>query len=195
LNNQTLGWFQRQIFDPDGSVRGVIPIQRDYGKALAVTIPDELSCLHVIDAARLEDHAEPHLIQLMFESSDPGRIIYQAEPSFSPPPEIFGREPEHTWCYFYQKMTLARQTGDWQAVADWADEASALGYKPLNRSEWLPVFEAYANLGRFKEAKQIGSIIRGDKDLQHLLCRQMETETGREDYDYEYIYATLCEKP
>jgi len=193
LNTQTLGWFQRQISDMDGTVRGVIPIDRDYGNALVVTIPNELSCLHVIDSNRLEDYKEPLLVQLMYESSNIDKIITDTDISYTLPVEIFGPEPEHTWCFYYQKMTLARQQGDWQAVADWADEASLLGFKPLNRSEWIPVFEAYANLGRYKEAKHIASIIRGDKDLQNILCKQMSETQEAPDYNLEYIYTTLCE--
>ena len=56
------------------------------------------------------------------------------------------------------------------------------------------MFEAYANTGRKDEAKQIAKIIRSDKDLRALLCDQM-IPPDYQNYDYEYIYSTLCENP
>ena len=147
----------------------------------------------MIDAHRLEDYKEPYLVQLMYKNSDETRIITDGNVSHTPPVEIFGPEPEHTWCYYYQKMTLARQQSDWQTVAALADEALAQDFKPLNRAEWLPVFEAYANTGRLKDANQIAKIIRGDKDLQFILCQQ--DPPNYQNYNYDFIYSKLCENP
>jgi hypothetical protein len=194
LNKQTLGWFQRQMAESDGSVRGVVPIVRDYGNALVVTVPDNLSCLHVVDGHRLEDYKEPYVVQLMYENSNSDKIITFSDVSHKPPVEIFGPEPEYTWCYYYQKMTLARQVDDWETVADLADEANDLGFKPLNRSEWIPVLEAYVNLERYKDAKNIFKIIRGDQDLQYLLCKQLRNELQNSGENTGYIYSNLCEK-
>ncbi|HSK65781.1 MAG TPA: hypothetical protein VK888_02560, partial [Anaerolineales bacterium] len=33
-------------------------------------------------------------------------------------PEIYGPEPEHGWCYHFQKADLARQLGDWEQVVE-----------------------------------------------------------------------------
>ncbi len=68
---------------------------------------------------------------------------------------LFGTEPPHTWCYFFEKADLARQEGDWAQVAKLGDEAFAVPYLPNDPSEYLPFIEAYARLNRWNDAKQL----------------------------------------
>jgi len=49
--------------------------------------------------------------------SDPSRIIITGKDMPVMPEDIFGKEPPHTWCYYYEKAELARQAGDWEQVA------------------------------------------------------------------------------
>ena len=69
-----------------------------------------------------------------------------------PPEAIFGKEPFHSWCYYYQKADLARQAGDWEQVVALAEQALAEGYKPVNPHERLPFIEAYAHTGDWSRA-------------------------------------------
>ncbi len=68
---------------------------------------------------------------------------------------LFGPEPLHNWCYYYEKADLARQGGDWTQVARLGDEAFAATYRPDDLSEYLPFIEAYARLNRWNDAKQL----------------------------------------
>jgi hypothetical protein len=70
----------------------------------------------------------------------------------SPLKTIFGGEPRHDWCYYYQKADLARQFKDWQEVARLGDEAQQLGFGPNNPQEWMPFIEGYAMAGRWQAA-------------------------------------------
>ena len=73
------------------------------------------------------------------------------EASANPPasvPDILGPEPIHSWCYFYEKADLARQTGDWSRVASLGDKAFSIPYYPDDQSEYLPFIEAYARIKR-----------------------------------------------
>jgi hypothetical protein len=70
-------------------------------------------------------------------------------------PALFGAEPVHTWCYYYEKADLARQTGDWSAIAQLGDEAFKESYRPDDPSEYLPFIEAEARLKRWDDAKQL----------------------------------------
>ncbi|HUI88488.1 MAG TPA: hypothetical protein VLX61_07150 [Anaerolineales bacterium] len=69
--------------------------------------------------------------------------------------DLFGPEPLHNWCYFYEKADLARQEGDWEQVAHLGDEAFAASYRPDDPSEYLPFIEAYARTDRWDDAKQL----------------------------------------
>ncbi len=73
--------------------------------------------------------------------------IETSGPAQTPPAALFGAEPAHTWCYYYEKAELALQTGDYQQVADLDQQAEANGYHPIDRVEWLPFIQAYAVLG------------------------------------------------
>lgn len=80
------------------------------------------------------------------------------EASANPPaslPDVFGPEPVHTWCYFYEKADLARQTGDWPRVAHIGDQAFAIPYYPDDQSEYIPFIEAYAHTKRFDDAQKL----------------------------------------
>jgi len=189
LTDETSGWFERKITDQP-TFRGVFQLDRNYENALITTISDELSCVHVIDD-RIDDPLEDPLVQRIAPLSHVNRIILNTEP-VSPPQTIFGVEPAHTWCYYYQKISLANQRGDWQQAASLAEEALALNYKPLNRAEWMPVLEAFANVGKLEEARNIAKILKDDRNLRHHLCAQMTPPPEDRQYNYEYIHSTLC---
>jgi hypothetical protein len=102
------------------------------------------------------------------QNSNLSRISDEPENSNTPPTSIFGPEPEHGWCYLYQKASLSRQLGDWDRVVSLADQAKASGYNPKVSGsntpfEWLPFIEGYARAGRWQEAQEI-SLAAYDRD-------------------------------
>ncbi len=68
-------------------------------------------------------------------------------------PDFLGPEPMRGWCYTYLKADLARQQGDWAQVARLGDAAFAIPMLPDDSYEYLPFIEAYARLGRIKDAR------------------------------------------
>jgi len=68
-------------------------------------------------------------------------------------PAILGAEPAHTWCYYFEKADLARQSDDWVQVAEIGDQVFAIPYYPDDYSEYLPFVEAYARTGRWEDAR------------------------------------------
>jgi len=69
-------------------------------------------------------------------------------------PEILGAEPARTWCYYFEKADLARQSDDWARIAEIGDEVLTI-YFPDEYSEYLPFIEAYARTGRWEEARDL----------------------------------------
>ncbi len=156
-------------------------VLRDYSKPLIMSKPSENSCLHVINGARLElPFIEDPLVQDIASYSRADLILPDAPPH-TPASEIFGDEPEHAWCYYYQKIDLARQRGDWEEAARLADQAEKLGLKPADRSEWLPVAEAYLRTAQTQKAAQVAKKIKADKSLRLSLCKQLETWPASSD--------------
>ena len=82
------------------------------------------------------------------------------------PPTVLGPEPEHTWCYYFEKADLARQEGNWDQVAKLGDQVFAIPYYPDDYSEYLPFVEAYARIGRWLDARDL---TRKTADLMPIL--------------------------
>lgn len=69
-----------------------------------------------------------------------------------PDPQIFGKEQDHGWCYYFQKASLARQTGDWTAVIDLMNTAETSDLNPAIGVELLPLIEAYIRTSDWQNA-------------------------------------------
>ena len=67
-------------------------------------------------------------------------------------------------------MSLARQQGNWDQVVALGEEAINAGFKPLDRSEWMPLIEAYAYKGNFEMAESIIVKIYDVSNLRYNLC-------------------------
>lgn len=114
------------------------------------------NCLWVLNSLDTLDPELPEALRLGLPLANLERI--QRQPSSPPPQDVFGKEPTHEFCYYYQKADLARQFGDWTAGAALADEARARGYTPKTANfphEWLPLIESYARSGRAAEALEL----------------------------------------
>ncbi len=89
---------------------------RDFKNSTIITTPSDTSCLKVLNGDKLIKTSLP--------------IV--------PPKHIFGSEPPHNWCYFFQKASLARQFKDWDALSQLKKEVTEKGLSPKDPNEWLP---------------------------------------------------------
>ena len=87
-------------------------------------------------------------------------------------PGIYGDEPKHRWCYYFQKAELARQRGDWERAAQLGEEAYASGDHPNDPTENFVFIEAYAHIGAWGNAKQLsaGAMRVSPSYMRPLLC-------------------------
>jgi hypothetical protein len=147
---------------------------RDYNNVLVVNFGYDSgapTCLHAIDGQQVElSQNENPLIPLVAESSNIGQIVVDA-PGHVPQGVFFGKEPAHTWCYYYEKASLARQKGDWAEVVRLETEAGTHKYHPADLSEWMPFIEAHANLGEYDQASHLILRMSADPNAQNSLCR------------------------
>lgn len=150
-----------------------VSVPRDYSMPLLVTKPTPNSCAHVVNGLRLElPPEEESRTRSIAPYSRIELILTEATPA-QPPRGVFGREPDHEWCYYYQKIDLARQNEDWETAVKLADEALLQGYSAADRSEWLPLIEAYVNAGELDKARELAQKIRTNRDLHATLCDQL----------------------
>ena len=80
-------------------------------------------------------------------------------------------EDRDTWCYYYQKADLARQLGDWTAVASYWDQAQQQGYGPDNGFEYIAFIEGYAHIGEWEKAVDLTNRARKTtQGMYMILC-------------------------
>jgi len=173
-----------------------IGIRRDFNNLLLISIPSPSSCMHVIDGSLpVYSESETLLIQQVGGYSHVDRIV-PSDTAPVPPAQIFGPEPAHDWCYYYQKASLARQMGDWHEVGRLYDQVLDLNLEAGDASELIPFFEGLVNLGRYDDAKALyNKEIKGREKLRFPLCTFLAKDPGYPpefQYDYQMIFTILC---
>jgi hypothetical protein len=173
-----------------------IRLHRDFNNLLLISYPSSISCFHVIDGTLpAYSGSESLLVRQVGAYSRVDRILPSGT-SPIPPASIFGTEPEHGWCYYYQKASLARQSGDWAEIGQLYDQVRKLGLETDDKSEVIPFFEGLVNLGRYEDAKSLyREQIKGQTEVRFPLCNALGTDPGYPPefgYDYPNIYELLC---
>jgi len=139
-----------------------------------VMVYDPPRCLKIFDPAidTLWPN-KPNYLDQALQLSRPELIRTGAAPAASPPAGIFGPEPEHDWCYYFEKADLALQTGKWEAVANLGDQARVMDKKFSKETvaEAVPFIEGYAYMGQWQNALQLSQeMYKTQNKTQGLLC-------------------------
>ncbi len=121
---------------------------------LAVTFRDDLGCLKVLDPSMITNPGLVDFEPQYAAFSNLGQIETSPAQAVTPPAEIFGREPPHDWCYYYEKAALASQIQDWNTVASLAQQAAQAGLDTHYGTELIPFIEGYAHLAQWQPAYQ-----------------------------------------
>ena len=123
---------------------------------------------------------ENSLMRYAARISDPRLIIEEPRARM---PEFYDPEPEHDFCYYYQKADLARQLGEWDMVVEFADIALAFEVHPYEPAEHLVFIEGYAHAGQWERAIDLSK--RGydysNEFMGRVLCQlweRIEAETA-----------------
>ena len=121
---------------------------------LVVAYRDDLGCLKVLDPSMATNPGLIGVEPQYAAFSNPDQIEASPALAVTPPADIFGREPSHDWCYYYEKAALASQIQDWNRIAGLAQEAAQAGLGPHNGTELIPFIEGYAHLEQWQPAYQ-----------------------------------------
>lgn len=149
---------ERQQYDN----RRTIITYANYRNILVLTQPALNSCVHVLDGSQPEySNNEWEPIRTIGSYSEIEHVLTN-ETHHLPPAMVFGSEPSHSWCYYYEKAELARQQGDWDEVRQLGDDARANQvFSTAYLIEWIPFIQAYAISGDFESIKEISSLYHG----------------------------------
>ncbi len=115
-----------------------ITYTKDFRNTVIISTPSDTSCLWVLDKKRGEfpTHVSG-LLKSAISYSDTDKLI-KTDLSTTPPKQIFGNEPSHDWCYYFQKASLLRQLKQWDKILRLKEEVMQKGLKPKDPNEWLP---------------------------------------------------------
>jgi hypothetical protein len=117
------------------------------------------------------------------------------------PPSFYPSEPDHQWCYYFQKADLARQLGKWEEVVELGEEAFSLDDQPNDPVERFPFIEGYAHQGRWQQAVSFSNQSAAITPVIHpALCRlwdriDRETPDSQEKRDaiQQAVGSLTCE--
>lgn len=173
-----------------------IEVERDYANTLVLTMPTTSSCLHIIDGQRVElSENEDYRIQIIAPYSNLSRIRTEDNPHV-PPVSVFGTEPKHDWCYYYEKASLERQRENWEAVAALAYQARDLNLRPRDRVEWLPFLYGLAYTQQYDAVNSLIPIIQESSFIRFQVCQSLQNNKSSEvpaiAEGNAYLLQSLC---
>jgi hypothetical protein len=145
------------------------------------------SCLHVLADGRAENTLLPPALGQIVPVSNLNRIQPETE-GLPPDPDIFDPEPEHTWCYYYQKADLARQLENWEQVAQLGDMAINAGYSPFDPMEWFVFIQGYGMLGQVEKATSLTQdVFNARDDYAPALCTLWKDMAAQQNANAELL--------
>jgi hypothetical protein len=106
--------------------------------------PEEGECLWILSGRDLTNRYIADTLKPVLPLSN--LALVQAEEERPLRADIFGPEPLHDWCYYFQKGDLARQYLDWPEVVSLWKEAEQAGKHPRNSIEYAPFIEGFAHV-------------------------------------------------
>lgn len=116
--------------------------------------------------------------------SNLSRIILDPSESTPPRPDVFGEEPPHTWCYYFEKASIAYHQQDWDQIVSLGKIVEKRDFEPNtdNKVEWYPFIEAYGRTGDWGRAQTLSILaFKGDERVQDMFCAiwsDLEAETS-----------------
>ncbi len=168
---------------------------RHFDKVLVIQQPTTGACAQVLDKnALLLSKNTPLQIEKLANYSTTQVIL--SDSSRQPAPHfLFGDEPAHGWCYYYQKIGLAMQNQDWETAARLGDDAIKQNMTPKDNIEWLPLLRAYIMTGNQQNANYILQKIKKDDHSRRVVCQgglaDLPTTTSNQELTQE-ILTNFC---
>jgi hypothetical protein len=161
---------------------------------LIFTPSGENRCVWFLTPEDVNNGELPLDVRQLAEASNADRILPEPISDEYPIMDIFGPEPEHTWCYYYQKANLAHQMSDWEQVIKLMEEAEKMGFKTKNGYELIPFIESNAALGQWDQAVELtNKAFDLTKNTDAMLCaiweRFNQDYGGDQDYDLAQVAA------
>jgi hypothetical protein len=151
----------------------IVDTYRNYRNFVILSQPSPQSCMHVISGTQPEySHFESDPIMVIGPYSETEHIVLNDQ--FKTPPQfLFGSEPMHNWCYYYEKADYERQRENWARVISIGEEAASKGLQPADLIEWMPFLQAYVNVGNVENVERLAPIVTNDPFVAQEACNYL----------------------
>jgi hypothetical protein len=145
----------------------------NYGNMLVISQPAGGACVHVINAQwPIYSNQDSDQILLLGKYSKVDNVLTDVRAP-RPAESIFGPEPAHGWCYYYQQAELALQEGNWEKIVQIGDKVNQLQLSASDRSEWTPFLQAYALKGDEKAFEKTAAKVEKLPFVRQEVCRTL----------------------
>ena len=139
------------------------------------------SCLRLLDS---EDAAIPGLpenIMKALNMTNLDQVItdssIQAEP-----PEAIGPEPDHEWCYYFERSDLAKQQQNWVKITELWYSAVENNFSPEDPTELFPFIEAFVHLGDLDTAMDLSRTALEKGEYSNAFCELWSSLTSEQEF-------------
>lgn len=166
-------------------------------KMLVMSQPTRESCVHIINQDNpWFSYDDPPTIIIVSKSSNLDNILLNL-PTPILKESIFGPEPAHDWCFYYQKAELANQKGELQNIVSIGNEIEELNLRAYDSIEWMPFIQAYAYMGYYEKADSLINIMKQTPFYQNQACQAYKSKPISSDEKIqtgnEYLAKAFCE--
>ena len=120
-----------------------------------------------------DDYRMPEKVLQILPLSKP-ELILKDEETPAQPPAFMGPEPQHGWCYFYEKAELANANQEWEKVAEYWESSQSEGLSYITPYDLLTFLEGYIHLADWDKASELSQMIQQDQNIQPLLCTTIQ---------------------
>ncbi len=144
------------------------------------------SCLMLMDRVFSNSITNPNLSDLQTNELRLTNLdLIQKTPQNTPPEYLFGKTPEESWCYYFEKADLARQKSNYSEIVSLGNEVITKGYSPRSASEWLPFLEGYAWEGRWDKVDFIiNEITSAEGNFKQGMCYTLRRISNNSQYPF-----------
>ncbi|MHC1740413.1 MAG: hypothetical protein AB9897_04810 [Anaerolineaceae bacterium] len=158
----------------------------------------ENGCARFVDANStfFEDVIVDNGIQKV---SNADNLLSDPTQSVTLDPTLIGAEPEHTWCYYFEKSDLALQLKDYETIVKNYHTVIDNNFRAFNGYEWFPFVEGLARAGDWQNAIELsGQIIAENPQndsYQPILCQlltKVKISTNSNDQAAPSLAAVGC---
>jgi hypothetical protein len=132
------------------------------------------SCLWIITEAERDYPGLPESIFRLADISNPDMILTNPD-SIAVPPSPIGSEPDHDFCFYFQKTNLELQRNDPAGALIFAARAVELGLEAYDPVDWIPLAKTFILNQKWDQANRIVEKINGNDERSKFFCSQLST--------------------